>query len=124
VNSGDNNDPYADNDCYLGSINVEEGADVYVEIQGKGSVSSNPVGLRCSDASCQGTFKLNSTVSLTPHAFGGWKFAGWSNDECSGSGSICTVTMSQARTVIAIFEQNGEVKTFNMAPILQLLLDE
>lgn len=66
---------------------------------GTGRVTSNPSGIYCG-SDCTEDYNSGTTVTLTATAFTGF-FAGWSGD-CSGTGS-CSVVMSQARNVIAIF---------------------
>jgi hypothetical protein len=68
---------------------------------GTGTVTSSPAGINCGNT-CAVSFPPNTEVTLTAtptfpfNAFGGWGGA------CSGTGA-CTITMSEARTVFAIF---------------------
>ena len=71
---------------------------------GLGTVSSSPAGLSC-DANCPSatqSFAHGTSVTLTASAATGSQFVGWSG-ACLGSGS-CTVSMDQARNVIAQFD--------------------
>jgi len=69
---------------------------------GGGTVISSPAGINCPTA-CSGSFDIGSQVVLTatPRA-GDSAFAGWTGCD-SVSGATCTVTMSSARSVTAIF---------------------
>jgi hypothetical protein len=73
---------------------------------GSGTVLSNVAGINCG-SSCSATYNSGTSVTLTATAGGGYVFSGWSG-VCSGTGS-CVVTMSQARSVTAIFSQSGVV---------------
>ena len=79
---------------------------------GTGSVTSNPAGISCSPT-CTTTFPFNTVVTLTPAAGVDSFFAGWSG-ACTGTGG-CSVTMSQARTVTAMFTRNPQQLTVNLA---------
>jgi subtilisin family serine protease len=70
---------------------------------GAGIVTSSPAGIQCG-SSCSADFSRNMTVTLTASAFGGARFVRWSG-ACSGATPRCTLTMSQARTVIATFNR-------------------
>ena len=67
---------------------------------GSGSVSSTPSGISC-PTTCSANYNSGTPVTLTAIAGTGSTFAGWSG-ACSGTGS-CSVTMSQARAVTAMF---------------------
>lgn len=71
-------------------------------IQGAGSVTLSPGGGICSGGTCTFTFLDNTAVTVTPSAGTSYTFGRWS-DDCSGS-SGCGVTMSQDRSVTAIFD--------------------
>ena len=74
-----------------------------------GSVTSAPSGINC-DVNCSSSgpteFSKNATVTLSATASAGNTFTGWSSADsgfnCPGTGD-CTVTMDQARTVVANF---------------------
>jgi len=68
---------------------------------GSGGVTSNPSGIDCG-TTCRFDFALNTQVTLTATAAVGSSFSGWSG-ACSGSSPQCTVTMSQAQNVTAVF---------------------
>jgi hypothetical protein len=74
---------------------------------GSGSVTSSPPGIDCGPV-CLASFSETASVTLTatpisPSTFGGWNGAG-----CSGTGA-CTVSMSSAQFVSAVFFSPGEL---------------
>lgn len=75
-----------------------------VSVSGTGSVTSNPGGINCgsSGSACSSAFASGTAVALTAQAPSGYTFQGWSG-ACSGTGSTCQVSMSQARSVGASF---------------------
>lgn len=64
---------------------------------GSGTVTSMPAGIDCG-ATCTAAFQEESTVSLTPQAAAGSRFAGWSG-ACSGTGA-CTVTIGEGQSSV------------------------
>jgi alpha-tubulin suppressor-like RCC1 family protein len=68
---------------------------------GLGSVTSSPAGITCGSA-CSAAFTSDSPVTLTATPGPDSIFTGWTGCD-SVSGATCTVTMSAARTVTAIF---------------------
>ena len=77
---------------------------------GTGTVTSNPAGIDCG-ATCSASFNSGSVVVLTATPANGSTFAGWSGG-CTGTGG-CSVTMDQARSVTATFDQGG-TQTFTL----------
>lgn len=73
---------------------------------GSGTVISNDGSINCG-SSCSSTYASGASVTLAATAGNGYTFSGWSG-VCSGTGS-CVVTMTQARSVTAIFRENGVV---------------
>jgi hypothetical protein len=73
---------------------------VSVAGSGSGSVTSSPAGINCG-IDCSEAFAAGTEVTLTATPTSGSAFAGWSGD-CGGTG-VCKVTMSQARSVTAMF---------------------
>jgi hypothetical protein len=65
-----------------------------------GKVTSVPTGIDCG-GDCSESYSYNTTVTLTATPTTGYAFIGWSG-ACTGKGS-CTVTLSQARSVVATF---------------------
>jgi uncharacterized repeat protein (TIGR01451 family) len=75
---------------------------------GTGRVTSQPAGIDCATA-CQteaASYVQGTLVTLQAVADAGSAFVGWTGD-CSGSATTCTVTMSQARAVVARFTTCG-----------------
>jgi len=77
-----------------------------VVAQGSGTVTSDSGGVSCTSsggAGCQKPYASGTSVTLTAAPAVGWDFSGWSG-ACSNTSGTCTVTMSQARDVTALFE--------------------
>lgn len=72
-----------------------------VTVTGSGSVSSSPAGISCG-ATCSASFDKGTEVVLTATPASGQVLQAWGG-ACSGTGSSCTVTMSAAASVSAIF---------------------
>jgi alpha-tubulin suppressor-like RCC1 family protein len=68
---------------------------------GLGTVTSSPAGIACGPT-CTASFVSDSQVTLTATAGVDSIFTGWTGCD-SVSGATCTVTMSNARSVTAIF---------------------
>lgn len=75
---------------------------------GRGAVTSSPVGIDCG-ANCSASYDADTSVKLsaTP-ADGDSVFTGWGG-ACSGTASTCTVKMSAAMTARAVFSNLGDV---------------
>ncbi len=71
---------------------------------GYGTVISDVAGINCGSA-CSASYASGTNVTLTASSGGGYTFSGWSG-VCSGTG-VCVVTMSQSRSVTAVFTQAG-----------------
>jgi hypothetical protein len=67
---------------------------------GLGSIAISPLGIDC-DTACAVSFPASTVVTLTAAPATGSAFAGWSG-ACAGV-APCTVTMSAARDVTALF---------------------
>jgi List-Bact-rpt repeat protein len=67
---------------------------------GKGSITSNPAGIRCG-RTCSSAYPYGTTVALTALPAKGSTFKGWSG-ACSGPGT-CRLTLRQKRSVTASF---------------------
>lgn len=78
-----------------------------VQITGStpGRIISNPGGINCG-ASCEYGFADGSTVTLQATDPQNADFAGWSG-ACSGSALTCTVSVTQARSVMATYVGEG-----------------
>lgn len=70
---------------------------------GAGSVASSPAGISCG-TTCSAPIAVATTITLTPTAAAGSRFAGWTG-ACSGTGA-CELPMSAARNVTATFTRN------------------
>jgi len=71
-----------------------------VSTVGSGQVTSAPAGLSC--GTCSANFLDGAAVSLAATPSPGAAFVSWTGD-CAGQPATCTVTMSAARAVTAIF---------------------
>ena len=69
---------------------------------GTGTVTSSPAGIACG-TTCSASFNYSQLVTLTGAADTGSRFASWLGEGCSGTGT-CQVTMTQARSVTAMFD--------------------
>jgi hypothetical protein len=70
-----------------------------------GMVTSSPGGITCG-TSCSASYNMGTVVILTARPNLLALFGGWSGDQCdsvSSNGTVCTVTMSRAKTVVASF---------------------
>lgn len=72
-----------------------------VSVTGNGTVNSQPAGIDCGNT-CSAPFAANASVTLGVTPATGQVFSGWGG-ACTGAGLSCTVTMSQARSVSAVF---------------------
>jgi len=68
---------------------------------GTGVVGSTPAGIQCG-TTCAASFGGNAVVTLTATPATGSTFGGWSG-ACTGYATTCTLVMSSARQVTAIF---------------------
>ena len=90
----------------VGAVFVQPPQTLTVTVSGTGTVTSSPAGISC-PPTCSATFAHGTSVTLTPINGHGWTFANWTGD-CSGTGT-CTVTMTTARSVTAVFLSGGWV---------------
>ena len=84
-----------------------------VQLAGTGTVTSSPAGIAC-DAGCSARFGQSTPVTLTAAPGPDSTFAGWSGGGCSGTGP-CTVMMSSAQTVTAVFVPTTHALTVSRA---------
>jgi hypothetical protein len=90
-------------------IRESAGYKLSVSTRGQGRVTTTPAGINCglTNGDCDYVFAPGTAVSLTPWPYVSqsagqeWDFDHWEG-ACTGTGS-CTVTMSAARTVRAVF---------------------
>jgi hypothetical protein len=80
---------------------------------GSGSVTSVPAGIDCG-AVCSASFAHGTSVTLTAVAAAGSSFAGWGG-ACSGTASTCTVSMTEARGVVATFDAQDHTLSVSRA---------
>jgi hypothetical protein len=73
---------------------------------GSGPVTSSPAGITCG-LTCDAHFAANTTVTLTATPNPGSLFGGWSG-ACTGSSSVCVVSMTAAKSVSARFDLPGQ----------------
>jgi uncharacterized repeat protein (TIGR02543 family) len=77
---------------------------------GSGGVIGSPNGINGQSINCGSTctasYNSGASVNLTASASSGSTFAGWSG-ACSGSSSVCTVSMTANRSVTATFNSGG-----------------
>ncbi|MCB2209894.1 metallophosphoesterase [bacterium] len=74
---------------------------------GNGTVTSVPAGIDCGE-NCAQDFDLDTVVTLTVEASDGSRFGGWSGG-CSGTDTLCQVTLNEATNVSAEFIQTHEL---------------
>ena len=79
---------------------------------GSGTVTSVPAGIDCGE-NCTSKFDLDEVVSLTAEADAGFRFAGWSG-ACSGTDTLCQVTINEVKNVTANFIQIFELTVTKM----------
>ena len=68
---------------------------------GGGAVTSQPAGIDC-NGDCSESYEQDAVVTLTATSYPGSVFSGWSG-ACSGTMTMCSVTMSAAKSVTAHF---------------------
>jgi hypothetical protein len=71
-----------------------------VQVSGRGTVTAS--GIAC-PADCTENYALNTVVTLQAVPASGWSFDRWASGCDSVVGDRCTVTLSQARNVSAVF---------------------
>ena len=72
-----------------------------VETEGSGTVTSSPAGIACG-SDCFESYPSGTTVALAATAVTGFRFVRW--ESCpSPSGALCTVVLTAARSVTAVF---------------------
>ena len=81
-----------------------------VAIIGSGNVQSTPTGVSC-PGTCNKDWEENTKVTLVAKPSAGWVFQGWTGD-CTNVTGNCVVTMSQARSVVAVFGQVSPTRSF------------
>lgn len=80
-------------------------ATLTVGLEGRGTVTSVPAGINCSDANrnqCSGSFADGTAVTLTATPSQDWAFWGWTG-ACSGPQNRCTLSLRSDATANAVF---------------------
>jgi hypothetical protein len=95
---------------------------LFVSLEGKGTVQSQPKGIVCKEATCHHEYETGSFVTLTPTAAKGFQFTGWTGPHCEGAlnaiGDI-TLHLHSSRACIAHFEK---IPTIEKSPAFTLPL--
>lgn len=81
------------------------GPELEVSVIGEGKITSDPLGISCGN-DCNQIFTNGTTVELSVIPDAGYIFTGWEGDAGDCSGLICTLTMNQAKNVVATFEES------------------
>jgi hypothetical protein len=92
--------------CALSSAPLQAaspGNIIAVTVQGDGTVTSDPAGVRC-PADCTESYKRQRYVILTASAGADAGFLGWEGD-CSGTQPICRVGVRGSKNVTALFDE-------------------
>jgi streptogramin lyase len=76
---------------------------------GSGTVFSEPGGLKCGEA-CSAEFEEATGLALYAEPAPGSKFSGWSGGGCSGTETVCKLTMDEAKKVTATFDLLPKLK--------------
>lgn len=82
-------------------------------VSGSGSISGSDIAC---PGNCANSYDENAVVDLTATPATGWTFSGWSG-ACTGTSPVCSVTMSQARSVQATFTEQSIVTPITPVPI-------
>jgi uncharacterized delta-60 repeat protein len=86
-----------------------------VTLNGEGTVTSNPPGIKCTTGNrgtCQKTFREGTQVTLTANPATGWRFDSWGGDPDCTDGQV---TMNASKTCTANFVQITWAKTYGGA---------
>jgi Divergent InlB B-repeat domain len=75
---------------------------VRVSVSGRGVVTSFPAGVRCARGACGELFDSYEPVRLTAKPARGWRLASWAG-ACRGARQSCTLPMTKAASVRAVF---------------------
>ena len=80
---------------------------------GSGTVTSAPAGIQCG-SDCNETYNHDTQVALTATPTTGSVFSGWSG-ACTGTGTVCVVAITEARSVTATFSVATHLLTASLA---------
>ncbi len=90
--------------------------ELLLQVVGGGTVSSQPAGIDCG-VTCSASYAAGTSVMLTATPAAGQTFSGWTG-ACSGSATLCTLTISEARSVIATFAAPPPVSGWSAPQVL------
>lgn len=101
-------------DCDSGATEAPTGRRLTVSTagSGSGSVSTQPAGISCG-SDCETAFPVGSEVTVVASAASGSVFSGWST-ECVGQTSVCDLTMSDRRQLVANFSLDARSSVLNV----------
>ena len=88
-------------------VRIEDALGVSVIGSGTGTVSDPASGIDCG-LTCAGIYKRGSVLTLTASAERGSRFIGFAGCD-SVAGATCTVTVTEAKTITAIFGEAPEI---------------
>lgn len=95
------NDEIVDSDPAVVTVNLSPTSHTLtIIISGNGTVTSNPSGINCGPT-CQASFTIGTSVTLSTDPTTGYVFSGWSGDPDCADG---TVAMDVNKTCIATFK--------------------
>jgi DNA-binding beta-propeller fold protein YncE len=89
-------------------VRIEDALAVSVIGTGTGTVSDPAAGIDCG-LTCAGIYKRGSVLTLTAQAEQGSRFLGFSGCD-SVKGATCTVSVTEAKTVTAVFGEAPEIE--------------
>jgi phospholipase C len=79
---------------------------------GTGTVTSSPAGIKCGTM-CSAGFAMGTQVTLTAAPGTNSIFAGWGGNACSGTNSVCSLTLNSNTQVTATFNVPKNVSVLN-----------
>jgi hypothetical protein len=101
------------------STSTVSGYALSLMVQGDGTVTSNPPGINCTvtGGTCSATFGAGTTVELLAQPAVGAALISWFGPGCAGSTMPqCSVTMTSARNLTAIFSVAPQAGLFKVTP--------
>jgi uncharacterized repeat protein (TIGR02543 family) len=82
---------------------------------GHGTIAANTITVLSGAGSVTRSFTYGTSVTLTEVPATGYTFTGWSGGVCAGTQSTCSITVSQAATVMANFQLVNTAKALRSA---------
>ncbi len=97
---------------------------------GLGGVTSTPAGIDCNPPRpasflptlCNVSFPSGGSVNLQATPMPGWAFVAWSG-ACTGTNPVCTVSMTSAKSAVAIFRTDSALGSAVESPSLPWVTD-